>query len=168
MLNGGVGNYGNARRHYWYSDSLKAWPASDIDTAVGYWIYTTNNPPYVTTPISWRCTTTKSDAHMEFHIKTGIDQNVLGRTYWMLYQQNVTPTNQNWGWAKIELDYTLLTEAYGQENYWHQRTIAHKIGHAFGLCHVQQPYRIMCTDANGGNGNRPASDDCQTINHLYK
>ena len=163
QLSGGVGNYGNYKRYYWFSSSFSHY-SSYATTAMDRWIYTTDNPG-VTTSISWRNTTTQSSGSIELY-----EQNLSGDTtgiteFWYYSTELSDWSTQNWGWNKILIDYN-DTSSYTYSK--KLGLIEHEMGHAFGLAH--QPYNtasIMYPYDDERSGSRPATVDCQNINHIY-
>lgn len=168
VLNGGVGKYGAARRYYWINTpNMDNYLQARIRTAVETWIYTTNNPPYVTTSISFRETTNKSSGDVEFHQEEIPDKSALAYTVLYLYSEVRNPLNSNWGWAYIGLDFRKIYDYYGVNNRGFQGVVAHEFGHAMGLCHTYDTNRVMCQLAHGRSTSTPSATDCHTINHLY-
>lgn len=165
VLNGGVGNYGNARRYYWINNaSAMAQYSSEINLGMENWIYTTNNPPYYTTSISFRETGTKSSSTIEFWSDLPASANAYGYTQPMLYQNTVDPLSQNWGWVKI----SFYLPYYGSLSYENRiGTASHEIGHAMGLSHCNDLDRIMAIHIEGRRAWQPQKPDLQTVNHLY-
>ncbi|MCI8360202.1 MAG: matrixin family metalloprotease [Clostridiales bacterium] len=127
------------------------------------WTYTTNQTPYYTTSISCRETATKSSGTFEFQ-SGSLPKNALAQTERLLYQNLITPWNQNWGWARITLDEAEMNTI---NSYQQLGTVTHEVGHAMGLAHCPDTGRIMCQLGSGRFVFLPQVYDCQTVNHLY-
>lgn len=142
----------------------------NIGNAVNYWVNTSSNPG-VTTSISIRETSTKSSASFEFHgYYLGFDD---GKTYHKYYDDDVNPSSANWGWVIIRINPDASRYAERAET----GLVGHELGHAMGLSHQEadsrmktsimhpNPYRTMEDSATYRN--RPATVDCNNINHIY-
>ncbi len=167
-LNGGVGNSGKNTRYY-YLDSSASGHAMIIDAAVSSWNNTKKNPG-VTTPIWFKKTTTKSSSIMDCYVKNSSDTTILGSTTFYSgsgsSSKQIDPYSSNWTWAKVIM---YKNSQSGMSTTKKQGVFAHEMGHVMGLAHNNtNPKTIMCQTAYGRTAYRPAIDDCNGINHLYK
>jgi len=154
-LNGGVGNWGYNPRLYWI-DSNADTISNSISTAYSSWINTSN---ILSTPISWRSTTTKSQATVELHTYNDSNSYVNGYTEFFRYSTQVSPFSENWGWCNIY---------YNTGNTGGLATIAHEIGHTMGLDENNtNTSSIMCQAAFGRTVFAPGYDDLSGINAKY-
>lgn len=165
VLNGGVGSYGNARRYFWIHPDINHLYGSQIRSAVNNWVYTTDNYPYYTTSISFRETSTKSSATVEFHNIYDKDIYAYAYTNLRLYREYISPAEQNWGWAEVYSNQWRM-ELFNMSNNDVIGTFGHEIGHTMGLAHCHDTRRIMSLYDDGRNTYRPHVYDCQTVNHL--
>lgn len=153
-LTGGVGDWGHTRRYYWIDSSASS-STTYISNAYSSWINTSH---ILSTPISWRQTTTKTDGTVEFYGYNARDGANGYTTFWR-YSSSVNPRNENWGWCKVYYNY-----AYNAG----QSTFAHEIGHTMGLDENNtNRYRIMCQAAYGRSVSSPQYDDLAGINAKY-
>ncbi|PWK14943.1 matrixin family metalloprotease [Tumebacillus permanentifrigoris] len=164
-LNGGVGSYGNAKRYY-FVDSSASGSSSVIDTGMSEWVNSTARTG-VTTSVSYRSTTTQSSSVMDWYAGNYYDasQGVIAETEFWIYSTKVAPTAQNWGWNKEKIN----SVTYSPLSDWDERgSVAHEIGHAFGLAHSNSnPYAIMCQLSNGRQVQSATADDLNGVNALY-
>ena len=65
-LTAGVGDYGNNKRYYWVDSNFSSNYKDRIDYAFEFWTYTSDNPG-VTTPISIKKTSLKSDSTFDIY-----------------------------------------------------------------------------------------------------
>lgn len=172
----GVGNYGNNKRYYWINSNFSSNYSSRIRNAFSYWINTSSDPG-VTTSISFRESSNKSDATIELHTTT-LGGDTTGKTDCYSYSTLVDDQSiQDWTWNIIYID-TDKTKDYGQRK--KTGLVGHEIGHAMGLSHqpnkqnssIMYNYddRYILSD-NGNTAierNKPAKVDCNNINHIYK
>ena len=95
-------------------------------------------------------------------------------TLWYWSSTGVDSNYNDWTWAKIVLvanvqsgqtksNFNLITD------YHKQGTIAHELGHAFGLndSNTGNGYRVLTQYSSGRIVNSPFPDDLIGINHLY-
>jgi Matrixin len=165
VLNGGVGNYGNNKRYYYITSSASSYE-SLIDQAMNEWIYTTERVG-ITTPISYRKTTTMSQSVMDIYAGSYYPSymGVLGETEFWKYDTKLDPYQENWGWNKIKLNNPNFNNLNSTDR---KGTIAHEMGHAFGLAHNNSnPYAIMCQLGYGRKVSNSQADDLHGINYLY-
>ena len=153
-LNGGVGNWGYSRRYYWI-DSSASGISNTILAAYDSWI---NTSDILSTPISWRQTTTKSSGTVEFYTYNSADNNNGYKSFWR-YSNAVNPNEQNWGWCMIY---------YNNRYNAGQGTVAHEIGHTMGLDENNtNPDTVMCQAGSGRRVTTPQLGDLQGINAKY-
>lgn len=153
-LSGGVGDWGYTKRYYWVDSSASSINTT-INNAYSSWINTTN---ILSTPISWRQTTTKADGTVEFYGYRASD-GANGYTNFWKYSNQVSPKNENWGWCKVYYNYYYSGG---------QATIAHEIGHTMGLNENNgNKYSIMCQAGSGRKVTTPQYDDLAGINAKY-
>lgn len=162
-LTGGVGDYGSATRLYYITASASGY-TTQIYQAMDSWIYTTSRLN-VTTSISWSPTTSQSSSVMDIYYGDYFsDGTVAGTTFW-LYNEQLNPRNSNWGWGKIQLDSKVFPNL-SQTN--RQGTIAHEMGHVFGLDETNNdPNSIMCQLSYGRSVYMPQVGDLRPIQTLY-
>ena len=170
-LASGVGDYGNKTRYYWIDSDFSSTYKECIRTAFNNWTKTSSNPG-VTTPISIKESSLKSDATFEIHKKT-LSGNTTGITEFYSYSQQVADaSSKNWTWNKIFID------ASQTKNYPKNQKVGlveHEVGHAMGLSHqpnnptgsIMYNYDDGRKFSNGEYRNRPSKKDCNNINHIY-
>ena len=176
-LIGGVGNWGSNNRAYYISNSASGY-TDLIQKAVNSWVYTTNEGPHVSTPISIVRTTNYSSSVFDVYCGSPLSapSGALGLTEMYCFG-NVpvgingnTPTS-NWEYAVITLiepNFSNIPARYSlSANDNKQATIAHEFGHAMGLSHTLKNWCIMCTFDNDRNTLRANTEDLAVINHLY-
>lgn len=160
----GVGNYGNSTQHYWIDASATDF-ATTINTAMSNWVYTTSYWG-ITTPIYYTRTYTKSSSRMDIH------QSVLNNAWWGLtdwFRQStpVNPYGIDWIWCRVWIDSDFAN--CGNK----KGTIAHEMGHVFGLTHEYSACAVMNQELVNdwdrllGLMDRCQPDDLYGINHLY-
>lgn len=165
VLNGGVGNYGYSNRYYYVTTSASGY-SSLIHKAMDSWIYTTERLS-ITTPISYVQTSTQSSSVMDIYAGNyySSDTGIIAQTTFWVYSTQLDPYKSNWGWNKIQLNMPVMSTL---DTYDQQGSIAHEMGHAFGLDHNNEdPTTIMCQLAYGRFVYMPTPDDLNGINHLY-
>ncbi|WP_088013777.1 hypothetical protein [Gottfriedia acidiceleris] len=104
----GEGNYGQNRQYYFLDSSLGS-EKQKFKDAMNKWIYGT-----ITTPISFRETTTKSSSVIDVYKITAKDYGVAGITYFMYGKKNVDASKNDWYWAYIDLQ----SETYNKLTDW--------------------------------------------------
>lgn len=168
VLNGGVGNWGYSTRNYYITSSASSY-ASIIQDAMDSWIYTTSRLG-VSTSISWSRTYTQSSSYMDFYYGQYFTSNTLAATSFWLYQTQINPAAQNWGWGKIQLNQSPTTTG-GFNNlsaFNKQGTAAHEIGHVFGLDDTNTiTSSIMCQLGSGRSVKEPQVCDLVPIQEMY-
>lgn len=137
-----------------------------IENACKNWVHTGfgYNPIYMTKVYS-----SKGTAIDFYTARTSRwnDDNVLAETvHCNGYDNRVNPDSQNWLYSKIYLSLdSLAPNPYYAKI---QGTIAHEIGHAFGLKHYNNnPYSIMCQVAYGRKVETVQKEDSDAINQKY-
>lgn len=177
-LNGGIGNYGRNRRYYYIDSSCNADVTAKINTAWSDWIYTS-----ITTPISTRQTTTKSQSVFDFYI---YNDNLFSTAeafteFYINPSTQISPSlpinsglsnTQNWDWTNIKLhheNFFTMDERFPGRNFDMQKAvIAHEIGHAMGLIHTSATeLSIMRMGTINLFVDKCTELDLQTINALY-
>lgn len=168
VLNGGVGNWGYSTRNFYITPSASSY-ASIIQDAMDSWIYTTSRLG-VSTSISWSRTYTQSSSYMDFYYGQYFSSDFLAGTTFWLYQTQIDPSAQNWGWGKIQLNQS-STSIGGYNNlsaYNKQGTAAHEIGHVFGLADTNTiTSSIMCQLGYGRSVKEPQVCDLVPIQEMY-
>lgn len=153
-LNGGVGNWGYTKRYYWIDTSASD-IASIIDKAYNSWI---NTSDILSTPISWRKTSTKANGTVEFYTYNSADGNNGYTSFW-LYSTSIDPDKQNWGWCTVY---------YNNRYNAGRATLAHEIGHTMGLDeNNSNPKTIMCQASANRSVTTPRLGDLKGINKKY-
>jgi hypothetical protein len=164
VLNGGVGDYGADDRYY-YITSSAAGQTSDITSAMSDWIHTTSRLG-ITTPIDWLRTYTQSASVMDLYHDYYYDPatGISAVTECMLNNQVTNQYLNNWNWGKIKLNTPVFDPL---SEFDEKGTVAHEMGHLFGLGHTSVTNRIMCPLADGRTVNACQADDANGINYLY-
>lgn len=165
VLTGGVGNYGNNNRYY-FIDNTASLETTLINNAMNDWIFTTSSQG-ITTPISFKKTTTQTSSIMDIYYDTYYDSSlgIIAETKFFIKSSLANPSNSNWGWAAIELN---IPTYRGLSTFDKKGTIAHEMGHAFGLAHNNgNPNVIMCQLKYNRAVNSAQKDDLNGINYLY-
>lgn len=166
VLNGGVGDYGYSKRYFYAAPSTFIYGVP-IKNAMNEWIYTTERTG-ITTPISFRQTTTQADSIMDIHAGNytiyPYNQMKAWTEHWR-YSNRIDPYLSNWGWGKIVINNTNTLE----KSQWAQEgVIAHEMGHVLGLAENNTiSNSIMTQEAYGRNVNKAQACDLKGINHLY-
>jgi Matrixin len=164
VLNGGVGDYGANDRYYFITSSASA-HVTDVTSAMSDWIHTTSRLG-ITTPIAWLRTTTQSQSVMDiYHAQYyDVSTGIIAATEQILNNVIIDPYGSNWHWAKIKLN----TPVYDPlSDYNEEGSVAHEMGHVFGLAHTSVTNRIMCQLGDGRTVNNCQADDANGINYLY-
>lgn len=112
---------------------------------------------------------------MEFWKNIDLRPGVLGETRHYKAQPQLIEIKEDgslkdhYMWSKIELNTDLLNSAFSKNTTQRKVTIAHEMGHAFGLSHRNNtPSSIMCQYLSGTRtATYPSYSDCMAINHLY-
>ena len=159
----GVGDYGNSTQYYWIDSSASEFN-SYIVGAMNDWIYTTSYWG-ITTPISYKKTTTQSSSRMRIY-QVSTPNEWSGNAEHYIGSTKVDPFTTNWTWGKVildvDFDYTIAENKK-------KTIIAHEMGHVVGLRHTARTDALMFEDV--GNSyitiNRAQPNDLAGINVLY-
>lgn len=168
---------------FWIDSALANTSASEtqfnyedlIALAVMDWRDNTQSRVGVETPINLRCMAKRLEANIEFWKNTDLRPGVLGQTQHYKGTSHFVEIKSDgslkdhYMWSKIELNTDLLNNGYSQNTIQRKVTIAHELGHAFGLSHRNNaPSSIMCQYLGGTRtATYPSYSDCMAINHLY-
>ncbi|MFZ7121819.1 MAG: hypothetical protein ACOWWH_12835 [Eubacteriaceae bacterium] len=85
----------------------------------------------ITTPISYRRTSTKSSSRMDIY-KVSTVNSWWGYTLMYHHNNEINPSTANWVWGKILLDGDFASLSSSKE----KAVIAHEMGHVMGLAHA--------------------------------
>ncbi len=161
-LTGGVGNWGKSTQYYWI-DSSASGESSRINSSMSAWVHTGK---IVSTPISFRNTSNKPSSVIDIYKGNYYPRSsgILGETKFYRSGSQIDPSS-NYSWAKIQLN----SSSFDSLNTYHKSgTIAHEMGHAFGLAHNNyEGDSIMCQFGAGRTVNTPDSGSLYGINSLY-
>ena len=149
---------GIGRLVYWLHPSSynRTWM---INTAVNAWV---NMPSWMyLIPVS-----SNYGSNMDFYSNIPLPMGVLAQTTFFDIGGNQLQYTQNWYFTEISLNSGLLSQ-YNNE---HQiGTIAHEMGHAFGLDNaILNPYSIMCKTVSGRDVQRPQERDDAVGRKIYR
>jgi predicted Zn-dependent protease len=112
--------------YYYLTSSVNSFYVTPIKNAAQNWYY-----PGWTNKLSPNARTyTQSSSAIDFHAYNSNDGNAGITTFWVGSGTQVNPNAQNWTWCKINLNSTYNSLRYPTEV---QATIAHEMGHVFGL-----------------------------------
>lgn len=170
-LTSGVGEYGKKKRYFWIDSDFSKNYKEQISNAFKYWTYTSSNPG-VTTSISIKKSSLKSDATFEIH-KKKLTGNMTGLTEFYSKQKKIEdPSASNWTWGKIYIDQNDTSDYSNRKK---TGLVAHEIGHTMGLSHqpnrptdsIMYNYDDERKFSDGSFRNRPSKRDCNNINHIY-
>ncbi|MBO5477937.1 MAG: hypothetical protein J6A15_09330 [Clostridia bacterium] len=148
----------------YYVDSSANGYTSLINAAVNNWVDTGYgwNPIYMN-PVSSNYAT-----DVDFYARYGdeISEGILARTScYNINEASVNPSTSNWFFAKIEINVPTISN---YSSYVQQGTIAHELGHAFGLDHQNNNVNsIMCQVGNGRVVQTVDQTSHNAINTLY-
>lgn len=142
---------------YYISPSASGY-ASLINIAASQWANMSNN--IVNTPVSSSYAT-----HIDFYSANPSNNSILNsiiNAYTTIWDANGAQLffngTSNYFYAEIVIN---------NQNYIDSSTIAHEMGHAYGLDHTSNKYSIMYTPKNDRLVSTPQSVDNDTINYLY-
>lgn len=168
---------------FWINSALTNTSASEtqfnyedlIALAAMDWRDNTKSSVGVETPINLRYMAKRLEANIEFWKSTDLRPGVLGQTQHYKATSHLIELNadgslkDHYMWSKIELNTDLLNSGYSKNKTQRKVTIAHELGHAFGLSHRNNaPSSIMCQYLGGTRtATYPSYSDCMAINHLY-
>lgn len=154
----GVGDYGYNNQYYYVDGSAGA-HLSTIVTAMDDWIYTTDRTS-ITTPISFLRTTYRPASVVDI-FKISYVSPFWGLTLFYNGGTEIDPDAGNWSWALIQLDgaFAVCPNQRG--------VVAHEMGHAMGLAHVDTMSSVMYWDVAYTTVTAAVADDLYGINYLY-
>ncbi|MGX7417347.1 hypothetical protein ACWOFR_00945 [Carnobacterium gallinarum] len=158
-----MGNYGKNTQYY-YVDPNVANATGTIDRAMSKWV--NSNGTGIYTPISYRRTGNKPSSLMDFEkALTSRPNTYAWVTHWNSRTQVIPIGSRHWAWAKVE-----ITPLYFASNETvRMRSMAHEIGHAFGLDHNPDSVRKLMFGKNHPSmPTGPVASELQGINFLYK
>lgn len=149
---------------YYYVDSSAAGYTTLINNAVNNWIDT----GYGWNPIYMYPVASNYATDVDFYARYGdeISSNVLAQTsFYDIYEGPVSPYTSNWFFAKVEINAPTINKYSSTAQ---QGTIAHEIGHAFGLNHQNDNVNsIMCQTGYGRVAQTVDQVSHNAINTLY-
>jgi len=131
----------------------------------------------VNTKIYYNKTTVKASSLMDIYYNTNTPPDgsggiELAHTEYFVSSTSVLPWNQNWNWNRIILN-TNSSAFSALSTFDQQGTLAHEMGHAFGLAHLTDTQLaiglqvVMRQLGQGRRINQPEADDLIGINHMY-
>lgn len=171
-LSGGVGNSGKNTRYYWLDSSATPYTSS-INAAMYSWNHTAKTPG-VTTPIWFQPVASKSYSVMDIYNEKILNTTVHGSTSYFAtsydYNSKTNPNLTDWIWCKVVFDASKFTGNNLTANSGHtlQSTVAHEMGHVFGLADNDLRNAIMTPIYYRGTGVQgPSADDCYGVNWIY-
>jgi len=165
-LMSGIGNYGRNTQYYYVTPSAGSM-RGQINSRMSAW--TNSNGTGAYTPISFRETGNQGSSVIDFHKGSwwSASQGIAGYAEHYV-GGNPVSTNQNWYWGLVKLNSPTFDRL---SDYTKQGTIAHEVGHVFGLAHpTSRPYpnSVMLQIGQGRNTNGPQGIDFNDINIKYK
>lgn len=102
----------------------------------------------------------KSEATMLFEETTFKSANVLARTKFYINFSWTSTINGNWTKTRIYVD--------NDQGIISSGTMAHEVGHAFGLAHrITNQNSVMCQTRYGRKVSSPQSIDIDVLKHIY-
>jgi hypothetical protein len=154
----GVGDYGYNNQYYYVDGSAGAYLGT-ATAAMDDWIYTTERTG-ITTPISFLRTTYRPASIIDV-FQINYVAPWWGFTTHYNGDAEIEPTDGNWSWTLVQLD-GAFAQCRNQ-----QGVIAHEMGHALGLAHVDTMSSVMYVDIAYTSVTAAVADDLYGINHLY-
>lgn len=161
-LNGGV-----TYRQYYVTSSAST-HSSKITEMMNKWIYSTASHG-ITTPLNFSKSSRQYGSEMDFYGGSydyyPYRDSAAWEEGWTYSGSQINQGIKNWDYSKIYLNYFRFNSSSTTVK---KGTIAHEMGHAFGLAHVKGIGSLMCTIGGGRIAHWPTADEFKGINALYK
>lgn len=153
--------YGVVNQEYWLDSTAVANNESAIIAGVGKWNATAS-------PFDFSRTSVKANSHIDFYRQADDDWFCAGTQYYVSTTRLDIPPSQNWWWAKVTTRPQLKTNPYSCGEASHRDgMLAHEVGHAIGLDHVNSPSQLMYVDIGITAVEKPQPGEVADINSLY-